>query len=152
MSILTPGQLQRIRKFEEGGAAGDQPYVANVTRTDSMMDPITQQLLYGTDGQGGFIPGAFRAAERTFFDEEGRPIVIPQEIAGLSPDQIQAQAAGKRRCRRTTAVYSMRRLAVVSKALTRFKVALAVKPWLHSKLFSRFKKDHGSHSIKEIER
>jgi hypothetical protein len=91
MSILTPGQLQRIRKFEEGGAAGDQPYVANVTRTDSMMDPITQQLLYGTDGQGGFIPGAFRAAERTFFDEEGRPIVIPQEIAGLSPDQIQAQ-------------------------------------------------------------
>jgi hypothetical protein len=91
MSILTPGQLQRIRKFEEGGAAGDQPYVANVTRSDSMMDPITQQLLYGTDGQGGFIPGAFRAAERTFFDEEGRPIVIPQEIAGLSPDQIQAQ-------------------------------------------------------------
>lgn len=91
MSILTPGQLQRIRKFEEGGAAGDQPYVANVTRSDSMMDPITQQLLYGTDGTGGFIPGAFRAAERTFFDEEGRPIVIPQEIAGLSPDQIQAQ-------------------------------------------------------------
>jgi hypothetical protein len=91
MSILTPGQLQRIRKFEEGGAAGDQPYIASVTRQDSMMDPITQQLLYGTDGQGGFIPGAFRAAERTFFDEEGRPIVIPQEIAGLSPDQIQAQ-------------------------------------------------------------
>ena len=105
MSILTPGQLQRIRKFEEGGAAGDQPYVANVTRSDSMMDPITQQLLYGTDGQGGFIPGAFRAAERTFFDEEGRPIVIPQEIAGLSPDQIQAQAVSERRCRRTTAVY-----------------------------------------------
>jgi hypothetical protein len=91
MSILTPGQLQRIRKFEEGGAAGDQPYVAAVTRQDQFMDPLTQQLLYGTDGQGGFIPGAFRAAERTFFDEEGRPIVIPQEIAGLSPDQIQAQ-------------------------------------------------------------
>jgi len=91
MSILTPGQLQRIRKFEEGGATGDGSYVANVTRSDSMMDPITQQLLYGTDGQGGFIPGAFRAAERTFFDEEGMPIVIPQEIAGLSPDQIQAQ-------------------------------------------------------------
>jgi hypothetical protein len=55
------------------------------------MDPITQQLLFGTDGQDGFIPGAFRAAERTFFDSEGRPIVIPQEIAGLSPDQIEAQ-------------------------------------------------------------
>jgi len=85
MSILTPGQLQQIRKFEEGG------YVSGVTRTDQMMDPITQQLLYGEDGEGGFIPGAFRAAERTFFDEEGRPIVIPQEIAGLSPDQIRAQ-------------------------------------------------------------
>jgi hypothetical protein len=91
MSILTPAQLQRIRRFQEGGAAGDQPYVASVTRQDQMMDPITQQLLYGTDGQDGFIPGAFRAAERTFFDSEGRPIVIPQEIAGLSPDQIEAQ-------------------------------------------------------------
>ena len=91
MSILTPAQLQRIRRFQEGGAAVDQPYIAAVTRKDDMMDPITQQLLYGTDGQDGFIPGAFRAAERTFFDSEGRPIVIPQEIAGLSPDQIQAQ-------------------------------------------------------------
>ena len=54
------------------------------------MDPLTQQLLFGIDGQGGFIPGAFRAAERTFFDSEGRPIVVPQEIAGLSPDQLRA--------------------------------------------------------------
>jgi hypothetical protein len=91
MSILTPAQLQRIRRFQEGGAAVDQPYIAAVSREDQLMDPITQQLLYGTDGQDGFIPGAFRAAERTFFDSEGRPIVIPQEIAGLSPDQIQAQ-------------------------------------------------------------
>ena len=91
MSILTPAQLQRIRRFQEGGAAVDQPYIEAVTRQDEMMDPITQQLLFGTDGQDGFIPGAFRAAERTFFDSEGRPIVIPQEIAGLSPDQIQAQ-------------------------------------------------------------
>jgi hypothetical protein len=91
MSILTPGQLQRIRRFEEGGAATADPYVASVTRAETGMDPLTQQLLYGTDGTGGFIPGAFRAAERTFFDNEGRPIVIPTEIAGLSPDQIQAQ-------------------------------------------------------------
>jgi hypothetical protein len=91
MSILTPAQLQRIRRFQEGGAAVDQPYIAAVSREDQFMDPITQQLLYGTDGQDGFIPGAFRAAERTFFDSEGRPIVIPQEIAGLSPDQIEAQ-------------------------------------------------------------
>jgi hypothetical protein len=45
MSILTPAQLQRIRRFQEGGAAVDQPYIAAVTRQDEMMDPITQQLL-----------------------------------------------------------------------------------------------------------
>ena len=90
MSILTPGQLSRIRRFEEGGAATTQPFVSGVTKTETRIDPITQQLLFGLDGEGGFIPGAFRAAERTFFDEEGRPIVIPQEIAGFSPDQIRA--------------------------------------------------------------
>jgi hypothetical protein len=66
MSILTPGQLQRIRKFEEGGAAGDQPYVANVTRTDSMMDPITQQLLYGTGWAGRFYSGRFQGGRKNF--------------------------------------------------------------------------------------
>jgi len=89
MSILTPGQLARIRRFQEGGSTS-QPFVAGVTKTEQRLDPITQQLLFGLDGKGGFIPGAFRAAERTFFDEEGRPIVIPQEIAGFSPDQIRA--------------------------------------------------------------
>jgi Sec-independent protein translocase protein TatA len=86
---LTPGQLARVRRFQEGGSTS-QPFVAGVTKTEQRLDPITQQLLFGLDGEGGFIPGAFRAAERTFFDEEGRPIVIPQEIAGLSPDQIRA--------------------------------------------------------------
>jgi hypothetical protein len=89
MSILTPGQLARVRRFQEGGSTS-QPYVAGVTKTEQRIDPITQQLLFGLDGQGGFIPGAFRAAERTFFDDQGRPIVIPQEIAGFSPDQIRA--------------------------------------------------------------
>ena len=93
MSIMTPARLERVRKFQEGGATAGEvnnPFVAGVTKTETRLDPITQQLLFGLDGQGGFIPGAFRAAERTFFDEEGRPIVIPQEIAGLSPDQIRA--------------------------------------------------------------
>ena len=89
MSILTPAQLKRVRKFQTGGDASN--YISAVQQNTQQMDPITQQLLFGLDGQGGFIPGAFRAAERTFFDNEGRPIVIPQEIAGLSPDQIQAQ-------------------------------------------------------------
>ena len=92
MSILTPAQLARVRRFQEGGATEEvvDPYVAAVNKVETRMDPITQQLLFGLDGEGGFIPGAFRAAERTFFDEEGRPIVIPQEIAGFSPDQIRA--------------------------------------------------------------
>ena len=95
MSILTPGQLAQVRRFQEGGSAG-QPFVGGVTKTETRMDPITQQLLFGLDGRGGFIPGAFRAAERTFFDDQGRPIVIPQEIAGLSPDQIRAMQLARR--------------------------------------------------------
>jgi hypothetical protein len=105
MSILTPGQLQRIRRFEEGGAAAADPYVASVTRAETGMDPLTQQLLYGTDGTGGFIPGAFRAAERTFFDNEGRPIVIPTEIAGLFAGPDSGARAGQKQCRRAAAVY-----------------------------------------------
>lgn len=80
--IMSPAQ---IKKFQEGGAAS--PYVAAINKTETSMDPIVQQMLYGLDGQGGFIPGAMRAAERSFFDEQGRPLVTPQEIAGFSPDQ-----------------------------------------------------------------
>ena len=66
------------------------PFVESIQRSDRQLDPITQQLLFGLAGEGGFIPGAFRAAERVFFDDQGRPLVIPQEIAGLTPDQIRA--------------------------------------------------------------
>ena len=71
-------------------AEAEQPFVDSITRHDRQLDPITQQLLFGLGGEGGFIPGAFRAAERVFFDDQGRPLVIPQEIAGLTPDQIRA--------------------------------------------------------------
>ena len=67
------------------------PYAASVVRDDTSMDPILQQLLYGTGGIGGFVPGAMRAAERTFFDAEGRPIVIPELAAEFTPDQLVAQ-------------------------------------------------------------
>jgi hypothetical protein len=67
------------------------PYAASVVRDDTSMDPILQQLLYGTGGIGGFLPGAMRAAERTFFDAEGRPIVIPELAAEFTPDQLVAQ-------------------------------------------------------------
>ena len=39
------------------------PFVESITRQDRQLDPITQQLLFGLGGEGGFIPGAFRAAE-----------------------------------------------------------------------------------------
>ena len=67
------------------------PYAASVVRDDTSMDPMLQQLLYGTGGIGGFVPGAMRAAERTFFDSEGRPIVIPELAAEFTPDQLVAQ-------------------------------------------------------------
>jgi hypothetical protein len=66
------------------------PYVSGINRIETGVDPLTRELLFGLDGQGGFIPGAFRAAERTFYDEQGRPRVIPQEVAGLSEDQLRA--------------------------------------------------------------
>ena len=64
----------------------EAPFVSGIARRDVSMDPIIQQLLFGDATQTGFLR-AFRAAERTFFDDQGRPIVIPQEIAGLTADQ-----------------------------------------------------------------
>lgn len=76
--------------MQGGGAASQGFFVPSVTRTTTGMDPITQQVLFGLGGQGGFIPGAMRAAERTYFDEAGRPIVIPGAVAGFTPDQLAA--------------------------------------------------------------
>ena len=73
-------------------AAGDAPYVSGINQTTTMSDPTTQQLLFGLDGQGGFIPGAMQAAETTFFNPDGTPRVVPQEVAGFSPDQQRAMA------------------------------------------------------------
>jgi hypothetical protein len=33
---------------------------------------------------------AFRASEKTFYDEQGNPIVVPEQVAGLSPEQLAA--------------------------------------------------------------
>ena len=67
--------------------SNETPFVSGIARRDVSMDPIIQQLLFGDGTQQGFLPGAFTAAERTFFDNQGRPIAIPQEIAGLTADQ-----------------------------------------------------------------
>ena len=72
------------------GQAVNNPFAASVTQRQTTLDPITQQLLFGLDGQGGFIPGAMRAAEKTFYDDQGNPIVIDEQVAGFSPDQLAA--------------------------------------------------------------
>jgi len=82
------------------GQAVNNPFAASVTQRQTTLDPITQQLLFGLDGQGGFIPGAMRAAEKTFYDDQGNPIVIDEQVAGFSPDQLaamqmQRQAVGQ---------------------------------------------------------
>jgi hypothetical protein len=101
---LTVDELRNYRQQQAGiGAlpagqetAGDAPYVASATTSTTTRDPALQQLLFGLvdpetgQAEGGFIPGAMRAAERTFFDEEGRPVIVPQEVAGLTDDQLAA--------------------------------------------------------------
>ena len=67
------------------------PFVPSVRQVATGLDPLTEQLLFGLGGEGGFIPGAMRAAESVFFDEEGKPIVIEEQVAGFSPDQLRAQ-------------------------------------------------------------
>ncbi len=69
---------------------GDMPFVPSVRQVSTGLDPLTEQLLFGVGGEGGFIPGAMRAAEKVFFDEEGQPIVIEEQVAGFTPDQLRA--------------------------------------------------------------
>jgi hypothetical protein len=68
-----------------------QPFASGITRVETGLDPLTKQLLFGLGGRGGFIPGAMRAAEKVFFDAEGKPVVIEERVAGLTPDQLRAQ-------------------------------------------------------------
>jgi hypothetical protein len=71
--------------------AGEQaPYVAGAQTSTVSRDPALEQLLFGLDGQGGFIPGAMQAAETTFFNPDGTPRVVDQEVAGFTPDQQRA--------------------------------------------------------------
>lgn len=71
-------------------AAGESPYVSNINQTSTTADATTQQLLFGLDGKGGFIPGAMQAAESTFFNADGTPRVVDQEVAGFNADQQRA--------------------------------------------------------------
>lgn len=77
-------------------AEPQEPIALDVQQTFRTLDPATRELFYGSGIPGtasyrpGFLQQAFRASNRTFFDEEGNPIVVPQMVAGLSPDQARA--------------------------------------------------------------
>ena len=70
-----------------------EPIATDIQQQFRTLDPTTRELFFGSGIPGtssyspGFMQQAFRAAERTFYDEQGRPVVVPQKIAGLSPEQ-----------------------------------------------------------------
>ena len=72
------------------GGNDPAPYVSNQLRNETGLDALSQQLLFGLDGKGGFIPGAMRAAERSFFNPDGTPRIVEQKVADLTPDQLRA--------------------------------------------------------------
>ena len=73
-----------------------EPIATDIQQQFRTLDPTTRELFFGSGIPGtssyspGFMQQAFRAAERTFYDEQGRPVVVPQKIAGLSPEQLAA--------------------------------------------------------------
>jgi len=86
-----PSQFNPI-KMQAGGAP--MPYISGISRLTGELDPLSKQLLFGLGGRGGFIPGAMRAAERTFYDADGNPVVIDQQVADLEQDQLAASDRG----------------------------------------------------------
>jgi hypothetical protein len=87
MPAVEPTQTTNMQPIN---VSNQDPFAASVTQQQVGLDPLTEQLLFGIGGKGGFIPGAMRAAEKVFFDEQGNPIVIDEQVAGFSPDQLQA--------------------------------------------------------------
>ena len=93
------GEYDYPERGQEGTPVQDDgsqdPYMSSSQTTTTTRDPALQQLLFGLDGQGGFIPGAMQAAQKTFFDEQGNPIITPQQVAGMSQDQLDAMQAAR---------------------------------------------------------
>ena len=77
-------------------AETQEPIALDVQQQFRSLDPATRELFYGSGIPGtesyrpGFLQQAFQASNRTFFDEQGNPLIAPQMVAGLSPDQQRA--------------------------------------------------------------
>jgi len=87
---ITPPAEQLAPYTGAQASPEDMPFVPSVRQVATGLDPLTEQLLFGIGGQGGFIPGAMRAAERTFFNPDGTPRVVEEQVAGFTPDQLRA--------------------------------------------------------------
>ena len=72
------------------------PLAVDVQQQFRTLDPATRELFYGSGIPGtdsynpGFLGPAFDASNKTFFDEQGNPLISPEMVAGLSPDQQRA--------------------------------------------------------------
>ena len=86
MSSIEPDSI--VRMPAPLPAEPDPNYIPSLVRQETGLDALTQQLLFGLDGEGGFIPGAMRAAERTFFNPDGTPRVVEERRADLTADQL----------------------------------------------------------------
>ena len=80
---LTLPVEQPLAPYTGAGQTESPNYIPTIQRNETGMDALTQQLLFGLDGQGGFIPGAMRAAEKTFFNADGTPRVVEEQRAGF---------------------------------------------------------------------
>jgi Sec-independent protein translocase protein TatA len=73
-----------------------EPIATDIQQQFRTLDPTTRELFFGSGIPGtssyspGFMQQAFRASEKTFYDEQGNPIVVPEQVAGLSPEQLSA--------------------------------------------------------------
>jgi hypothetical protein len=84
---ITP-PTEQLAPYTGAGQTESPNYIPTIQRNETGMDALTQQLLFGLDGQGGFIPGAMRAAERTFFNPDGTPRVVEERRADFTADQL----------------------------------------------------------------
>jgi hypothetical protein len=92
MSSMEPESITTLpaplAPYTGAGQTESPNYIPTIQRNETGMDALTQQLLFGLDGQGGFIPGAMRAAERTFFNPDGTPRVVEERRADFTADQL----------------------------------------------------------------
>ena len=86
-TVTTPAVEQPLAPYT-GSNEPDPNYIPSLMRQETGLDALTQQLLFGLDGEGGFIPGAMQAAERTFFNPDGTPRVVEERRADLTADQL----------------------------------------------------------------